>query len=135
MICSGECRRRFLLMENPSPELALDFHNPWIRFWGAFHLQSHLWIYDDVGMSPQDCHHHLMIEALLHLDPTMKISEIGFDRTDAIIIGTPEAIDAWHHLMVGMNRLFIAAGLAPRTMAAVAGKVIEEAWPRRKSPR
>ncbi|TWU47518.1 hypothetical protein Poly51_53180 [Rubripirellula tenax] len=36
MICSGECRRRFLLMENPSPELALDFHNPWIRFWGAF---------------------------------------------------------------------------------------------------
>src|SRR6056297_493681 len=28
MICSGECRRRFLLMENPSPEVALDFHNP-----------------------------------------------------------------------------------------------------------
>jgi hypothetical protein len=25
-------------MENPSPELALDFHNPWIRFWGAFQV-------------------------------------------------------------------------------------------------
>jgi len=41
MICSGECRRRFLLMENPSPELALDFHNPWIRFWGAFQWHGH----------------------------------------------------------------------------------------------
>mgnify|MGYP003630214456 CR=1 FL=1 len=38
MICSVKCRRRFLLMENTRPELAQDFHNPWTRFWGAFHI-------------------------------------------------------------------------------------------------
>ncbi len=84
-------------------------------------LQTHLWIYDDAELSNQNRRDHLMIEALMHLDPTIRISEKGFDRTDAVAVGTPETIDAWHHLMVGMNRLFIAAGLTPRTMAAVAG--------------
>lgn len=39
MVWSGECRR-FLLMENPGPQLALDFHHPWIRFWGGRAFQS-----------------------------------------------------------------------------------------------
>jgi hypothetical protein len=30
-------------------------------------LQNHLWIYDDAGLSEQDCRMHLMLEALLHL--------------------------------------------------------------------
>jgi hypothetical protein len=89
-------------------------------------LQVHLWIYDDAELSHQDRRNHLMIEALMHLDPTIRISEKGFDRSDATLVGTPETIDAWHHLMVGMNRLFIAAGLAPRTMAAVAGMNVED---------
>ncbi|QDT06577.1 hypothetical protein K227x_49880 [Rubripirellula lacrimiformis] len=98
-------------------------------------LQQHLWIYDDEGLDQQDCRNHLMIEALLHLDPIIQISEKGFDRSDALQIGTPEAIDAWHRLMVGMNQLFIAAGLAPRSMAAVAGAPAPTQPPRRKSPR
>lgn len=84
-------------------------------------LQTHLWIYDDRDLSHQDCRHHLMLEALMHLEPTVRISQIGFDRTDADQVGTPETIDTWHRLMVGMNRLFIAAGLPPRPMAAIAG--------------
>ncbi|MGB7327829.1 MAG: hypothetical protein WBD31_23335 [Rubripirellula sp.] len=98
-------------------------------------LRVHAWIYDDAELSNQDCRDHLMIEALLHLDPTMQVSEKGFGRTDAMLVGTPEAIEAWHNLMVGMNRLFIAAGLAPRTMASIAGKVIEDDFPRCKLPR
>jgi hypothetical protein len=85
-------------------------------------LQVHLWIYDDAGLSEQECRDHLMLESLLHLDPAVRVSELGFDRSDAEWIGTPETVDAWHRLMVGMNRLFIAAGLPPRQMAAVAAK-------------
>lgn len=97
-------------------------------------LQAHVWIYDDAGLSHQDRRDHLMIEALMHLDPTIQISEKGFNRTDAATIGTPETIDTWHRLMIGMSQLFIAAGLAPRTMAAVAG-VTEDATFNRCRPR
>ena len=84
-------------------------------------LQQHLWIYDDEGLSEEDRRMHLMLEALLHLAPTIKISEKGFDRPDASQVGTPETVEHWHQLMVGMNRLFVAAGLAPRPMASIAG--------------
>jgi Holliday junction resolvasome RuvABC ATP-dependent DNA helicase subunit len=84
-------------------------------------LQNHLWIYDDPGLSELDCRNHLMLEALFHLDPTLSVSEQGFDRSDATLLGTPEVIDRWHRLMTGMNRLFVAVGLSPRTMNTVAG--------------
>ncbi len=94
-------------------------------------LQNHLWIYDDPGLSNGDCHNHLMLEALVHLDPSIRVSEQGFDRSDASLFGTPEIIDRWHRLMAGMNRLFVAAGLPPRTMQAVAG--VPETMPRAAS--
>jgi len=84
-------------------------------------LQNHLWIYDDPGLSELDCRNHLMLEALFHLDPTLSVSEQGFDRSDATLLGTPEVIDRWHRLMTGMNRLFVAVGLSPRTMNTMAG--------------
>ena len=82
-------------------------------------LQSHLWIYDDNGLSEQDCRDHLMIEALLHLAPTVRVSEQGFSRSDAIEIGTPETIEMWHRLMVGMKRLFASAGMPTRSMSSI----------------
>ncbi len=84
-------------------------------------LSVHLWIYDDEGLSEADCRDHLMLEALLHLEPSIQVSEQGFDRDDAALLGAPEFIDKWHKLMVGMSRLFVAAGLPPRPMSAVAG--------------
>ena len=83
-------------------------------------LQSHLWIYDDEGLNEADCQDHLMLEALLHLEPTIRVSEQGFGREDATRVGTPEMIQHWHQLMIGMRRLFVIAGLGSRTMAAVA---------------
>lgn len=98
-------------------------------------LQLHLWIYDDPGLTEGDCRDHLMLEALCHLEATVRVSERGFDREDAIQIGTPETIDRWHRLMVGMNRLFLAAGLAPRSMVAVAVQAPDETMPARNLPR
>ena len=83
-------------------------------------LQDHLWIYDDVDLSDTDRRRHLLIEALLHLDPAIRISEQGFDREDASVHLTPEAVSQWHALMVGVSRLFEAAGLPPRPFSAVA---------------
>ncbi|TWU41368.1 hypothetical protein Q31b_28120 [Novipirellula aureliae] len=82
-------------------------------------LQNHLWIYDDCGLSERDCKTHLMLEALLHFDPSIQVSEQGFDRADAIQIGTPETVEAWHCLMVSLKRLFVAAGLTTRTMSSI----------------
>ena len=90
-------------------------------------LQSHLWIYDDPDLSRQDCRDHLMLEALLHLEPMIRVSDRGFDRADAQLVGAPETIDRWHRLMVGMNQLFIAAGIAPRSMAEIAAGTPEKA--------
>lgn len=84
-------------------------------------LQEHVWIYDDAGLSNHDRRTHLMLESLLHLAPTIRISEKGFQSQDYFELGTPETIDQWHRLMEGMNRLFMAAGLPPRSMASIAG--------------
>ena len=98
-------------------------------------LQAHLWIYDDPGLTEQDRRDHLMLEALMHLDPVIRVSEQGFDRSDAQLVGTPETIDSWHRLMVGMNRLFVAAGLPPRSMAAIAACPVEAVAERPRRPR
>ncbi len=79
-------------------------------------LQSHLWIYDDPDLTASDCRDHLILEALLHLAPQVRVSERGFDRLDAIEIGTPETILAWHKLMVSIQNMFVMAGLPSRSM-------------------
>lgn len=97
-------------------------------------LQNHLWIYDDAGLGDVDRRDHLMLEALFYLDPVVRISERGFDRSDAIEVGTPETVDRWHRLMTGMNRLFVAAGLLPRAMSQLAS-IESTSMPRCRLPR
>ncbi len=96
-------------------------------------LQNHLWIYDDPRLSEQDCQDHLMIEALLHLEPTVRVSEIGFDRKDASQVNVPELIVRWHEMMVGMNQLFALAGLGPRSMQSLEEE--REPMPQPRQPR
>ena len=98
-------------------------------------LQAHLWIYDDPDLTEQDRRDHMMLEALLHLDPAVRVSEQGFDRADAQLIPTPETIDRWHRLMVGMQRLFVVAGLSPRSMADVATSSTSVTAPSPRHPR
>jgi hypothetical protein len=98
-------------------------------------LQSHLWVYDDPDLSEQDCRDHFMLEALLHLEPTVSLSERGFDRSDAQHVGTPEPIDRGNRLMLGMKRLFITAGMAPKSMAQVATRAPQFPAARMRRPR
>jgi hypothetical protein len=98
-------------------------------------LQPHLWIYDDAGLSELDRRDHLMIEALVHLDPEIRVSERGFNRPDSVFIGTPETVDRWHQLMTGINRMLVAAGLAPRTMDVAEGTRTASLRVRRSRPR
>ncbi len=98
-------------------------------------LQPHLWIYDDADLSELDRRDHLMIEALVHLDPEIRISERGFDSPDSVFIGTPETVERWHQLMTGINRMLVAAGLAPRTMGLQEGTRAASSRVRRSRPR
>ncbi|MEM6689236.1 MAG: hypothetical protein AAF664_07420 [Planctomycetota bacterium] len=84
-------------------------------------LQNHLWIYDDEGLTDNDRRTHLMLESLMHLDPAIRVSERGFDREDAQLIGTPDTVQHWHEFMTGMQKLFVIAGLAPRSIHEIAG--------------
>jgi len=76
-------------------------------------LQTHGWIYSDPRLNDQTRHDHLVLEALLHLDPQIRVSERGFERTDADQIGTPEIIHQWHALMTAINRLCTTVGFSP----------------------
>ncbi|MCA9139299.1 MAG: hypothetical protein KDB00_21140 [Planctomycetales bacterium] len=98
-------------------------------------LAPHLWIYDDPGLSEFQCRQHLMLEALMHLPTEICVSQQGFDRDDAESISVPETIGSWHALMVGMRRLFAAAGLE-RSVAVLAGAhAIERAVGPRRTPK
>lgn len=68
-------------------------------------LQQHLWIYEDPKLRDRSRKDHLMMEALLHLDSSIKISEQGFDRSDAVEVGVPEMIQHWHRLMMTLSRI------------------------------
>lgn len=83
-------------------------------------MSNHCWIYDDESLSDRDRRAHLMLEALLHLDPTIQVSQRGFDREDAWRIGTPETISHWHESMAAVGLLLQAAGLAPRPISQLA---------------
>lgn len=97
-------------------------------------LTPHLWIYDDSELSPTECLQHLMMEALLHLPTEISVSEQGFEGRDAVQISTPETIESWHALMVGVQRLFQSAGVN-RTIAVLAGKAAATALERVNKPR
>ncbi len=98
-------------------------------------LAPHLWIYDDAGLTETDCLQHLMLESLMHLPTSIRISQRGFDRPDADLVPLPETVQSWHKLMVGMRRLFAQAGL-DRTVAVLAGAgAIEQAFRSPNRPR
>ena len=82
-------------------------------------MQPHLWIYDEATLCDTERRDHVMIEALLHLEPTIRISERGYDRSDAEAVGTLETIEQWHQLIVAVSRLFAIAGLSHRSISSV----------------
>ena len=74
-------------------------------------LATHIWIYEDTRLTEQDRHDHLVLEALLHLGTTIRVSERGTGRDDAGQFGMPELINQWHRLMTSLSRVLSDAGL------------------------
>ncbi len=77
-------------------------------------LAAHVWIYEDLQLSEQQRRDHLVLEALLHLDTTVRVSEVGLGHSDAGDFGVPELLDQWHRLMTGLSLMVIAVGLKQR---------------------
>lgn len=73
-----------------------------------------VWVYDDAGLTRRERRDHLALEALLHLGTQVRVSERGFGRRDAGTFEVPDLLDQWDKLMTAINKLFAAAGLAPR---------------------
>lgn len=62
-------------------------------------------IYDDQTLSPDQKEDCAMLEGLLVLDHTIRISEQGFDRDDCVRVETFEAVMHWHQLMIALDKL------------------------------
>lgn len=62
-------------------------------------------IYDDSAMMPTDKEECAMSKGLLVLDDSIRISEVGFDRDDAQVMETFQAVKHWHQLMIALDRL------------------------------
>ena len=107
-------------IQSGSLRLVLDSESPSMAAVAAVDnlLNPHAWIYEDETLGDEVRRDHLMVEALCHLDAVIRLSEIGFDREDAMILGTPEVIDEWHLVMKRLSGLYQAAGLPPRGLTS-----------------
>lgn len=79
-------------------------------------MAAHVWIYDDASLSEQTRRDHLVLEALLHLGATVRVSQRGLGRNDEGEFGVPELLDEWHKLMMGLSQMTIVVGLMPRNV-------------------
>lgn len=79
-------------------------------------LSAHVWIYDDASISESDRRDHVVLEALLHLGPTIRVSQRGLGRSEAGEFGVPELLDQWHRLMTGLTAMTLAVGLQGRRL-------------------
>ncbi len=62
-------------------------------------------VYDDGELSPTEKEHVAILDGLMVLGNTIRLSEIGFDRDDAVELDTFELIVQWHQLMIAVSRL------------------------------
>lgn len=47
----------------------------------------------------------VMMQALIELEPTITVSELGFNRADAVHLETYDIAMQWHQLAQALNRL------------------------------
>lgn len=62
-------------------------------------------VYEDAELSPNEKSEVAVVQGLMVLGNTVRISEIGFDRNEADEIDTFELVIQWHQLMVALERL------------------------------
>lgn len=97
-------------------------------------LRGQRWIYRDDLLDDRTRREHLMLEALLQLDPDIRVSQRGFGRRDAKRVGTPETVTRWHDLMTEVYRFGRVAVFSRNAVRATIGADAHET-PIRRRPR
>ena len=68
-------------------------------------MQQIVPVYEDPELSPEQKSDAAMVEGMLVLGGTIRLSEKGFDRDDAAQLDTFEVVTEWNQLMIALDRL------------------------------
>ncbi len=62
-------------------------------------------VYEDEELSPAEKSQLSIVGGVRVLGNTITVSEVGFDRSDAVQLDTFEMLVQWHQLMIALSRL------------------------------
>ncbi|MCA9154677.1 MAG: hypothetical protein R3C99_21685 [Pirellulaceae bacterium] len=68
-------------------------------------MQQILPIYDDHAMPASEKHQVAQLQGLFVLGDEIRLSELGFDRDDALEFETFDIVTEWNQLMIALARL------------------------------
>lgn len=68
-------------------------------------MQQVLPVEEDADLTPEQRQDNKIVEGILVLDGTIRLSEQGYDREDAEEIATIDVVSEWNQLMVALDRL------------------------------
>ncbi|MEM7475935.1 MAG: hypothetical protein AAF483_13160 [Planctomycetota bacterium] len=68
-------------------------------------LQQVIPVYEDTELTPDEKSEFSIVQGVMVLGNDIRISEIGFDRTDCEALDTFELLVQWHQLMIALDRL------------------------------
>jgi hypothetical protein len=62
-------------------------------------------VYEDEELTPDEKSQVAVVQGIMVLGNSIRISEIGFDRSDSLEMDTFEMLVQWHQLMVALAKL------------------------------
>lgn len=68
-------------------------------------MQQVVPVYEDAELTPDQKSEVAIVQGIMVLGNTMRVSEVGFDRLDAEHLDTFELVVHWHQLMIALARL------------------------------
>lgn len=68
-------------------------------------MQQIIPVYGDPELTPEQKSDTAMVEGMLVLGATIRMSEQGYDRDDAQVLQTFEVVTEWNQLMIALERL------------------------------
>lgn len=68
-------------------------------------MQQVIPVYEDEELTPEKKEEIAIVEGVMVLGNAVRVSQIGFDRTDSEELDTFELLVHWHQLMVALERL------------------------------
>ena len=68
-------------------------------------MQQVVPVYEDDELTPQKKGEIAILEGVMVLGNVVRISQIGFDRSDSTELDTFELMTHWHQLMIALERL------------------------------